>query len=154
MKPALRDLELARADPGQAAALSELAFAAKASHGYGPGLMTRWRGDLSVTAEYLQAQVVWTARVEGELAGWGGTVGWGRRCRLEHLWIAPSQQRQGIGRILLYHLAVEARAAGWEELEIVADPFAAEFYQRCGAQPAGAETLPDGRRLPLLILPI
>lgn len=154
MKPVLRDLVLVRAEPGQAAALSELAFAAKASHGYGPELMAGWREDLSVTAGYLRSQFVWTVRVEDELAGWGGTVGWGRRCRLEHLWIAPSQQGQGIGRILLYHLLVEARAAGWKELEIVSDPFAAGFYQRCGAYSAGVETLPGGRQLPLLLLPI
>ena len=154
MKTLRRNLELARAQPGEASDLSRLAFAAKASHGYGADQMAAWRTDLTVTEVFLEAHVTWVARLDGDLAGWGVTVAWGRRCRLEHLWIAPAYQRQGIGRILLRHLAVEARAAGWTELEILSDPLAASFYQRCGAQSAGDVALSDGRRLPLLLLSV
>lgn len=147
-------LELARARPGDAAGLSDLAYAAKASHGYSPQQLQTWRPDFTVTEAFIHTHIVWVARREGELAGWGATVAWGRRCRLEQLWIRPLWQRQGIGRILLRHLSAEARNAGWIELEILSDPLAAEFYRRCGAQTAGDEVLADGRRLPLLLLPV
>lgn len=147
-----RQIELRRAQPGEAGALSQLAFAAKASHGYSHQLMTEWKPDLTVSAEYLQSNITWTVLLQGKLAGWGGLVSWGKRCRLEHLWIVPAAQRQGLGRILLTRLATEARIAGWREMEIISDPLAAGFYKRCGARPAGVETQPDGRRLPKLAL--
>ena len=62
------------------------------------------------------------------------------------------RQRQGIGRILLRHLANQAHGAGWRELEIVAEPLAAEFYHRCGAQQAGEEVSSEGLLLPVFLL--
>jgi GNAT superfamily N-acetyltransferase len=149
-----RASELRRALPAEAGALSDLAIAAMASHGYGPELLAGWRTDLTVTSAQLRSLDVWTAWVAGELAGWGATAAWGRRCRLEHLWIVPARQRQGIGRILLHHLMAEAGAAGWTELEIESEPLAADFYLRCGARVAGVKRLTDGRQLPLFVLPL
>lgn len=149
-----RPPELRRALPAEAGVLSDLAIAAMASHGYQPELLAGWRADLTVTPEHLRSLDGWTAWVAGELAGWGATAAWGRRCRLEQLWIKPAQQRQGIGRILLHHLMAEARAAGWTELEVEAEPRAAVFYLRCGALAAGVSSLSDGRQRSLFILPL
>jgi len=149
-----QQITFARADPSLAPDLSSLAFAAKASHGYGPERLSAWRTELTVSAEYLQTHTVRVAYWNQQLAAWGAVSDWGRRCRLDHLWVDPAHQRHGIGRALLSHLAATARSARWTELAILSDPLAVGFYQRCGAQPAGEELQPDGRRLPLLILPL
>ena len=146
------ELVLARAEPDSAPALTCLTQAAKASWGYRPEFLAAWREELTVDAEFFRAHIAWTITLNGELAGWGAWVAWGRRCRLEHLWIAPAYQRQGLGRVLLRHLAQEARATGWRELEIVSDPFAAPFYRACGAQAAGEFETGPGRILPVFVL--
>lgn len=147
-------LTFARPDVPLASELSALALAAKASHGYGPERLSAWRAELTVSAEYLQTHTVRVAYWGQQLAAWGAVSDWGRRCRLDHLWVAPAHQRQGIGRALLSHLAATAQSARWTELAILSDPLAVGFYQRCGALPAGEELQSDGRRLPLLILPL
>lgn len=152
MSTTQRELELSRAAPGQAAELNALAWAAQASHGYGPERLQAWSAIHAITDDTVSTHPIWIARWDGILAGWGATMAWGRRCRLEHLWIAPGHQRQGIGRLLLGHLASEAHVAGWRELEIVSEPLAAGFYQRCGAEPAGEEVSPEGFRLPVFLL--
>lgn len=145
-------LTFARADARLAPDLSALAFAAKASHGYGHERLSAWRTELTVSPEYLQTHTVRVAYWDQQLAAWGAVSDWGRRCRLDHLWVDPAHQRLGIGRALLLHLAAAARSARWTELAILSDPFAVGFYQRCGALPAGEELQPDGRRLPLWVL--
>lgn len=110
------------------------------------------RPDLGITPEYLRTHVAWMVLRDGVPAGWGALAAWGRHCRLEHLWIEPDQQFQGLGRRLLDHLAAGAWAAGWMELEIFSEPRAVGFYERCGAVQVGEHRSPDGVCLPRLLL--
>jgi hypothetical protein len=53
------------------------------------------------------------------------------------------------------HLVARARAAGVEELRVVSDPNAAGFYLRMGACQVGEQaSVPVGRRLPVLVIPL
>jgi GNAT superfamily N-acetyltransferase len=72
------------------------------------------------------------------------------------LFIEPTLQRAGLGRLLLDHAADEARKLGYEVIVIQGDPNAGDFYQRMGAVPAGTRpsgSIP-GRDLPIFHLPL
>jgi len=70
---------------------------------------------------------------------------------LDKLFIAPEYLRCGFGWLLLLHAVDEARRRGARRLTILADPYAAGFYQRNGARRVGeapSDAIP-GRMLPL-----
>jgi GNAT superfamily N-acetyltransferase len=72
---------------------------------------------------------------------------------LEHLWVDPSCQGRGVGRLLYGHALACVREHGPAWLVIEADPYAAGFYARMGARetgsvPAPVEGAPE-RRLPV-----
>ena len=70
---------------------------------------------------------------------------------LDKLFVEPQQIRSGVGRALLAHAIIEARRRGAARLTILADPYAAGFYERNGAQLIGeapSNAIP-GRSLPL-----
>jgi len=68
-----------------------------------------------------------------------------------HLFVEPDCVGQGIGRALWQHALAIAAGLGHRTLTVVADPNAAGFYRRMGAEPAGgqASDLEPGRILPV-----
>jgi len=70
---------------------------------------------------------------------------------LDKLFAAPERIRTGVGRALLAYAVIEARRRGANRLTILANPYAAGFYERNGARRIGAapsDAVPD-RSLPL-----
>jgi ribosomal protein S18 acetylase RimI-like enzyme len=68
---------------------------------------------------------------------------WNRRTELWHLYVAPAQRRQGLGRRLIDEVVVAARAAGtrcvWLETSTLAYP-AIQFYRHLGFELCGLDT--------------
>ena len=126
------------AAPSDAGTLTALATAGKRHWGYPEAWLEAWRGPLTITPDYVAAHVVACAE-----DGTGGVVGFyalerdGGRCRLEHLWLAPSLIGGGLGRQLFEHAVQAARALGATELLIEADPNAEGFYLHMGARRVG-----------------
>ena len=142
----------ARAD--DAARLSGLAFAAKASWGYPAEWLERWRHDLTLTPEYLDAHRAWVAERKDAILGVCVLALHGHHALIEHLWIAPDQQRQGVGRALVTVALEIAAQCDAQRVEVESDPFAEAFYaglgaRRIGAQPAPMPGAPE-RSLPVL----
>jgi GNAT superfamily N-acetyltransferase len=138
----------------EAAALSEFCFRSKAVWGYDTAFMEMAREALTVEADPIAADDVWVATADdGEISGIvvlapGDEPG---TLDLNKLFVAPGRLRTGIGRALLAHALAEVRRRGIERLTILADPNAAVFYERNGAQRIGAapsDAVP-GRLLPL-----
>lgn len=77
----------------------------------------------------------------------------GDHCELEHLWVEPHAQRQGIGSALVRCSLTAARKLG-RPLRLVAEPFAKDFYERLGAKVIGTQPAPmpgdEQRALPIL----
>jgi len=70
---------------------------------------------------------------------------------LEKLFVEPQWLGTGVGRALMAHAIDEARRRGAKRLTILADPYAAGFYERNGARLLGeapSDAIP-GRSLPL-----
>ncbi len=79
-----------------------------------------------------RADVLVTARREGELLGIGRAIFWGRRfCYLADLAVDPVFQRRGIGRRILE--AVHAHAC-YRILFLIAVPEAVGYYRHLGLQ--------------------
>ncbi len=145
---------LRRARVGEAALLTEIAFAAKQHWGYPAEWLAAWRYDLTVTADYIRTQRVVVAETDGLIAGFVGLLRTAEGDQLEHLWLRPSCMGRGLGRRLFEEAVNQARAAGITALQIRADPNAEGFYLKMGAVRIGEEVyeLPGKirREVPLL----
>ena len=127
------------AAPSEAEVLSGLALAGKRHWGYPEPWLEAWRGLLTITPDYLAAHVVACAEEgTGRVVGFYALEREGDRCRLEHLWLAPSLIGGGLGRQLFEHAVQAARALGAADLLIEADPNAEGFYLHMRAQRVGA----------------
>jgi GNAT superfamily N-acetyltransferase len=138
----------------EAPALSQLCFRSKAAWGYDEAFMALARVALEVSPEQIGAGDVWVATAAN--GGLAGIVALGpseqpKTLDLDKLFVEPRRIRTGVGRALLAHAIIEARRRGAEQLTILADPYAAGFYERNGARLVGeapSDAIP-GRSLPL-----
>ena len=146
-------MEIVRANPPDAAALSAIAWAAKAYWGYPAHWMEQWRELLTITPQFIAANETFAAVADGQLIGFHALHESAGTLRLEHLWILPEQIGKGIGRGLFTHAVERASLRGVRCLTIEADPNAEPFYRHMGATRISTVASEiDGRRreLPLL----
>ena len=137
----------------EACALLELCVRSKASWGYDEDFMALVRIALEGMQEQIERGGVWVATdPNGEVAGIVA-LGPGERpdtLDLDKLFVEPRWIRSGVGRALIAHAVAEARRRGARRLTILADPYAAGFYERHGARLIGqapSDAIP-GRLLP------
>ena len=157
MSDVLQNCRLRRAGPGDAGALSSLAFRSKASWGYDIEFMKRCRDELTYTEADIEAprfnfQV---CEIDDEPVGFYALEMMSEtEAELEGLFVKPGLLRQGIGRLLVDHLRSVARSLGIRTVTIQGDPNAEDFYLSIGARPGGyreSASIP-GRFLPIFKL--
>jgi ribosomal protein S18 acetylase RimI-like enzyme len=141
-----------RARPGEAAALSELAFRSKAHWGYDADFMAASRADLTLSVAEVEADPVYVADAGGRPLGFYRLRGDGAEGELVDLWVAPEAIGRGLGRRLWRHALATARRRGFRALTLQSDPHAEGFYLAMGARRVGesASTVVPGRMLPLM----
>ena len=143
-----------RAAPSEAEVLTALALAGKRHWGYPESWLEAWRGLLTITPDYLAANVVCCAEDEtGRVVGFYALERDRDGLRLENLFLAPSLIGGGLGRQLFEHAVQAARALGASELLIESDPNAEGFYWHVGAQRIGeivSRLTGEERVIPLL----
>lgn len=145
-------IEIRRATMSDSERATELARAAKAHWGYPADWLAAWDSDLVMTSASIERYPTFVASLEGEVVGVCQVQEADGRAMLENVWVDPRCHRRGVGRALVEHARVFARAI----MAIVADPNAEGFYMRLGAKrigvvPAPMPGAPD-RVLPLLEL--
>lgn len=148
-------MEILRAKPEDAAALSEIAFAAKRHWGYPERWIQGWTDILTIRPEFIAGNETYAAYVDEQAVGFYTLARQLNRMSLEHLWVLPKYMGKGFGRALFNHAVERAHALGFESIVIESDPNAEGFYKRMGARPVGANVseLDDERRvLPVLIM--
>jgi GNAT superfamily N-acetyltransferase len=149
--------EVRRALPGDAEALTRIAFAAKRYWGYPERWLEGWRETLTVTPEFVSDNEVYAAVSDGELFGFYALAGTGHELELEHLWVSPTWIGSGAGRLLFEHAMNKAALRGAKHVEIESDPNAEGFYLRMGARRAGENVYEiEGQRrvLPRMVVEI
>lgn len=139
--------------------LTVIARAAKRHWGYPEAWLLAWEPVLTITPDYLSRNTVLvTERDEdGGVVAFVGLVDSGTHWELDHLWVLPEQQGQGLGSRLFAAALEEVRRRRPGVLRIEAEPFALGFYERCGARQVGtiaAPVLGTPRDLPLLELAV
>ncbi|MEU7477418.1 GNAT family N-acetyltransferase [Lentzea sp. NPDC042327] len=141
---------LRRARPDEAGVLTELAVAAKAHWPYDAAFLEAVRAELTVRPEDVERRLHVVAERDGVVLGWYGIGGTPPAGELTDLWVEPAAIGTGLGRALWDHAV--ASAAGYDHLDIDADPYAEGFYLRMGAERIGESpsgSIP-GRVLPRL----
>ena len=126
----------------EAPELSAVALAAKRHWGYAEDVIANWCAELTLSPADIAARPTWVATLEGTIAGFHAVAPAELCWKLEHLWVLPWAMGRGIGVRLLEHALSTALNAGAQGLDIDADPNAAGFYLRCGAQLVGDVAAP------------
>ena len=146
-------MQIVRANPREADALTEIAHAAKRHWGYPERWIQNWRDILTMRPEFIAENVAYCAREGARVLGFYLLTNEGDGLHLDHLWIVPDAMGRGIGRALFQHALGQARRLNHRSFKIEADPNAEGFYMRMGAQRIG-ETVTiieeQRRELPLL----
>jgi len=147
-------MQIVRAKPEDADALTEIAHAAKRHWGYPEKWIESWRDILTMRPEFIAANVAYSAIEEGRAVGFYLLTTENDGIHLDHLWIAPHAMGRGIGRALFAHALAQTRALGHRILKIEADPNAEGFYAHMGARRVGValtQVENQRRELPLLL---
>jgi GNAT superfamily N-acetyltransferase len=147
--------DLRPARPDEAAALTELALAAKAGWGYDADFMARCRDIMTISPDAIRRHPHYLIEnVDGDLLGFYGFDLSDGLLTLDWLFVAPASQGQGIGRRLFQHAVTVARTGQFSYFQIISDPHAEPFYVRLGAVRCGnaMSDLHPHRLLPVLRL--
>ena len=105
-------VRIARSRPGDAAALTAIAFAAKRHWGYPEDWIQRWTDILTLTPEYIRSNPTFSAIEGEEIVGFCALRLTGAEAAVDHLWVTPASMGKGIGSALFRHCEGEARKAG------------------------------------------
>ncbi|UWR22759.1 GNAT family N-acetyltransferase [Sulfitobacter sp. S190] len=123
--------------------MTALIMRSKQSNGYDAAFMAMCAEELRVTPDRISATPYWVAKRGAQILGCAALTSLSPDCGEVHaFFIDPAHQRQGIGRALWGHLLLQARARGFRELRLDADPAAVAFYQTLGFHLEG--TSPSG----------
>ncbi|WP_437877009.1 GNAT family N-acetyltransferase [Sorangium sp. So ce513] len=144
-------IRLAR--PDEASALTALCRRSKAHWGYDDRFL-----QLAAPALLVDVEAIGERRVFVSVDSDDRALGVARLdieapgvAELGLLFVDPPAMGLGVGKGLFVHVAVEARRRGCRRMTILADPFAAPFYERMGAhylRQVPSDAIP-GRTLPL-----
>lgn len=127
------NIEIRQAKQTDAGTLTSIAHAAKRHWGYPEHWIEHWKADLTITPEFISANAVFVAIIDGSIVGCCALVLSDTLSELEHMWIKPEYMGSGVGRALFNHATAQAARLNVRELELSADPNAEGFYQRMGA---------------------
>jgi GNAT superfamily N-acetyltransferase len=146
------EVTLRPARPDEASMLTDLALAAKGFWGYDQAFIESCRAELTFTGAELARRRVVVAERGGAAAGFYAVDGEPPAGELSHMWVRPGEIGTGLGRLMWRDAMAVAAAAGFEYLEIAAEPNAEGFYRKMGAERVGetpSGSIP-GRVLPLM----
>ena len=119
--------------------------------------MNAWSAALTIAPATIEEHTVLVAELAGVVRGVAVLADRRSHWSLEHLWVDPAMQRQGIGRALFASVVREAARRRAGVLRVESDPQAVGFYERMGARRSGtvpAPVLDTPRELPVLELDI
>jgi hypothetical protein len=146
------EVTLRSAKPEEASRLSDLALAAKRYWGYDQAFIESCRPELTFAPDDVARRHFVVVDLDGQVAGFYSVDGQPPVGELAHMWVRPSEIGSVLGRVMWQDAMAAAAAAGYEYLEIEAEPNAEGFYRNMGAERVGetpSGSIP-GRMLPLM----
>jgi GNAT superfamily N-acetyltransferase len=148
----MTEVTLRRARPDEASVLTELALAAKGFWGYDEDFLESCRPELTFSPDEVARRHFVVADLRGQVSGFYSIDGEPPAGELGNIWVRPNEIGTGIGRLMWEDALAAAAAAGFDQLEIAAEPNAEGFYRKMGAERIGetpSGSIP-GRMLPLM----
>ncbi|MEV6830776.1 GNAT family N-acetyltransferase [Amycolatopsis sp. NPDC051102] len=124
----MAEIEIRRATPAQAGALTALVHASAAYRGRYASILDGY----TITPGYVGANPTFTATGD-RLLGFYALLD----AELDLLFVADEAQGLGIGARLIAHMLAEARRRGLASVRVVSHPPALPFYLRMGARRTG-----------------
>ena len=121
----------------EATTLSQISLDAKRYWGYPEHWIRHWQADLTISSEFITNNHVYVAEHDGEIRGFYALCLVEDKGELEHLWVRPSYIGTGLGKELFLDAMERAAKMNVSEVQLSADPNAAGFYERMGAQEIG-----------------
>jgi GNAT superfamily N-acetyltransferase len=125
--------------------LTNLSFASKRYWNYPKEYFDVWRKELTITSDYISANIVYVAEVNKKVVGYfaivevqkdflAGKVIVKKGFWLEHIFILPEFIGQGIGTDLMAEVKHICSKTKIDRLYIFSDPNAKGFYDKIGAR--------------------
>src|SRR5215813_11631185 len=132
-------IAIRRARADETGLLSDLAFRSKAHWGYPRDWLERWRPELTVTPQALEAAPTFVAVDASSILGFYLLTPTSRAdaCELDFLFVEPTAIGRGVGQALFAHACTTARGLGYRSMVWGSDPHADGFYRRMGARTIG-----------------
>lgn len=146
-------MRIRRAEPGDAGALTDVAFSAKRYWDYPEEWIRLWADELTVNAEYIGTHQVYVAEGDTGVLGWCAVSEDENTWWLDYCWVRPGAAGRGTGRMLVQQARVAAAYHRARALKVISDPNAEGFYAKLGFRRIGEHpSRPEGRTLPVLEL--
>ena len=95
---------------------------------------------IELPLQQIEAGGVFVAEVSGAIKGFAAILPrHDGDSELDALFVEPESWRQGIGRTLVEHCCLAAKASGASAIHVVGNPHAEDFYGACGFKTLGTE---------------
>ena len=147
-----------RANPGEAAVLSQLAKISQASWGYPKAWLRAWEQSLTLTESFLRYSIALVAERDQTVAGfWCHQLAPTENAvATSLLYVHPACIGHGCGRALWHTLQSILAHLEINAISIQAEPKALGFYLKLGGQKIDEMPSPliPGRTLPIVKLPV
>ena len=126
-----------RSVPEEAELLTRIALEAKQYWGYPEHWIKHWTADLTISPDFVRDNHVFVAEHDNQVCGFYALRIDGPNAELEHMWVVPAYIGTGVGKELFLDAMDRSTAMNVRQIDITADPNAAGFYERMGAQRTG-----------------
>ena len=121
----------------EASTLTQIALESKSYWGYPEHWLKLWQQELAVSPEFIEKNYVFVFETGGEIRGFYALCINDSQAELEHMWVRPTDIGAGVGKELFLDAMERAARLNVGEVQLTADPNAAEFYKKMGAQQIG-----------------
>jgi len=125
------------ASADEAPMLTLIALDAKRHWGYPEHWIRHWESDLTISPDFIRDNYVYVSEEDGQVLGFYALCVAGNKAELEHMWVTPARIGTGVGKELFLDAMERAANMNVREVQLSADPNAAGFYARMGAQEIG-----------------
>jgi len=147
------DFQIRPAISKEAAALSQIAFAAKAHWGYPKRWLEIWKPQLTFSPQYFEENESWVAEADGYPIAFYTLQEKDGKAWIGNLWVSPEFIGKSVGKKLFLHAVALSRRHGYKTLQLEADPNAVGFYEKMGMYKIGerhSEVEGQPRILPIM----
>jgi len=121
----------------EASTLSQIALESKSYWGYPEHWLKLWQQELAVSSEFIEKNYVFVFETGGEIRGFYALCINDSQAELEHMWVRPTDIGAGVGKELFLDAMERAARLNVGEVQLTADPNAAAFYKKMGAEQIG-----------------